>query len=393
MLRGLLIAETRAPRPCPPKIFLSFVFQKKLREYFSGFFLAGLVFAAVLKFFRSFEKNLMLKIGINGYGRIGRNVHRLLIGNPNVKVVAINSRADTKMRTHLLKYDSLHGKIEANLACEGDKMLVNGEEVVNLSVKEPENIGWDKYDVDIVLESTGACKTSEMAKKHLQGGAKKVLVSAPMKDDTPTFVFGVNETELTDDIKIFSNASCTTNCIAPPLKIIAEEFGIENVFVTSIHSFTHSQNLLDNSGRDLRRARSAVQSVIPTTTGSIAATSHIIPELTGKIDGLAFRVPIATSSVCDVRLVLKKSTSAEELNNFFRQKMREPRLKDIIDVTDEELVSIDFKTNTKSSILDALLTKVMDGKYAQIMLWYDNEWGYAARLVDALESLAGFKGA
>ncbi len=333
----------------------------------------------------------MLKIGINGYGRIGRNVHRLLMNNPNVQVVAINTRADTKMRTHLLKYDSLHGKANAEISHEGDIITVNGQEVKNLSIKDAKDIPWGELGVDVVLESTGRAKTHEIASEHLKGGAKKVLVSAPMKDNTPTFVFGVNEEGITDDLKVISNASCTTNCIAPVLKIIGEEYGIENVFITSIHSFTHSQNLLDNSGRDLRRARSAVQSVIPTTTGSIKATAKIIPELEGKIDGLAFRVPIATSSVCDVRLVLNKETTEEELNNFISRKKEEASLKNIIDTTDEELVSIDFKTNTHSSILDTSLTKVMDGKYVQLMLWYDNEWGYAARLVDVLNKLASFK--
>jgi glyceraldehyde 3-phosphate dehydrogenase len=333
----------------------------------------------------------MLKVAINGYGRIGRNVHRLLVNNSKIEVVATNSRADTKMRAHLLQHDSLHGHLDAKVEAKGDYMLVSGQKVQNYSIKDPEDLPWQELAVDVVLESSGSARTADIAGRHLTGGAKKVLVSAPMKDDTPTFVFGVNEDEITPDLKILSNASCTTNCIAPPLKIILEAFGALNVFVTSIHSFTHSQNLLDNSGRDLRRARSAVQSVIPTTTGSIKATSQIIPELDGKIDGLAFRVPIATSSVCDLRLVLEKSTTAEELNDLFRQKHQEPELKSIIDVSEEELVSIDYKTNTHSSILDTLLTKVVDGKYAQLMLWYDNEWGYAARIVDMLEKLADFE--
>jgi glyceraldehyde 3-phosphate dehydrogenase len=332
----------------------------------------------------------MLKIGINGYGRIGRNVHRLLINNPNVQVVAINSRADSKMRAHLLKYDSLHGKIDADISRDKNSICVNGNEIANIAIKNPEEIPWKSYEVDVVLESTGKARMKSLAQKHLKGGAKKVLVSAPMKDDTPTFVFGVNENEITADINVLSNASCTTNCIAPTLKILLDNYGIDNVFVTSIHSFTHSQNLLDNSGRDLRRARSAVQSVIPTTTGSIRATGSILPELKGKIDGLAFRVPIATSSVCDIRLVLKKNTNEKELISLIKNKSQEPRLKKIIDVCEEELVSIDFKTNTHSAILDALSTKVVEGKYVQILLWYDNEWGYAARLVDMLEKLAKF---
>ncbi|MCT4592565.1 MAG: glyceraldehyde-3-phosphate dehydrogenase [Candidatus Gracilibacteria bacterium] len=333
----------------------------------------------------------MLKVGINGYGRIGRNVHRLLLDNPNIEVVAINSRADAQMRSHLLKYDSLHGRLENKISYKENSLFVDGKEIKNLAIKEASEIPWGKLGVDVVLESTGSAKTYDLASRHLEGGAKKVLVTAPMKDDTPTFVFGVNEDRLSPELNVVSNASCTTNCIAPALKIIIEEYGIKNAFATSLHSFTHSQNLLDNSGRDLRRARSAVQSLIPTTTGSIKATSKIIPELSGKLDGLAFRVPIATSSVCDVRLVLEKEATTEEINELFRKRKEEPRLKGILDVCDEQLVSIDFKTNTSSSILDTELTKVIDGKYVQIMLWYDNEWGYAARLVDILKKLESFQ--
>jgi len=331
----------------------------------------------------------MLKIGINGYGRIGRNVHRMLINNKKVKIVAINSRSSAQMRAHLLKYDSLHGKINSQIEVKNDLIVVNGEEIKNLKIKDPIDIPWKECGVDVVLEATGQAKTSDIASQHLaQGGVKKVLVSAPMKDNTPTFVFGVNEEKITSDLKVMSNASCTTNCIAPILKILDENFTLQNAFVTSIHSFTSSQNLLDNSSRDLRRARSAVQSVIPTTTGSIKATGKILPNLAGKIDGLAFRVPIATSSVCDLRLVFAEKTSVEELNNLIKQKSQKENLSKIIDVCSEELVSIDFKTNTKSCILDTLSTKVIDGKFAQILLWYDNEWGYAARIVDFLELLA-----
>ncbi len=327
----------------------------------------------------------MLRVAINGYGRIGRNVHRLLLGNPNIEIVAINSRSDAVMRAHLFKYDSLHGKVENTVKVKNENMYVDGKEIKILSIKNKKDLPWEELKVDIVLEATGKAKTYEIAAEHLEAGAKKVLVTAPMKDDTPTFVFGINEEKLTDDLKVISNASCTTNCIAPVLKIIDEKYGIDNVFVSSIHSFTHSQNLLDNSGRDLRRSRSAVQSVIPTTTGSIKATSQLLPSLKGKIDGLAYRVPIATSSVCDIIMSLNNKTTAEEINEFIRAKTKEKKLNKIVDVCDEPLVSIDFKTNTHSSILDTLTTKVLQGKHAQILLWYDNEWGYAARLVDMLE--------
>lgn len=329
----------------------------------------------------------MFKIGISGYGRIGRNVHRMFLNHPEIEVVAINSRADAVMRAHLLKYDTLHGTINNEITSKKNWVIVDGKKVASLSVKNPEDVNWDEYGVDLVLEASGLHKIKENSEGHLGGSVENVLVSAPMKDDTPTFVFGVNEEEIDAKISVMSNASCTTNCIAPILKILSEEYGIDNGFVTSIHSFTHSQNLLDNSGRDLRRARSTTENIIPTTTGSIRAVANILPELQGKIDGLAFRVPTPTVSICDVRLVLQKETSADDLNEFMRKKAKTKRYDKIIDVCDLPLVSADFITNSHSSILDAELTKVIDGKYAQIQLWYDNEWGYASRLVDFIERI------
>jgi glyceraldehyde 3-phosphate dehydrogenase len=241
----------------------------------------------------------------------------------------------------------------------------------------------------VVVETTGKTKNQQIAQEHLRAGAKKVLVSAPMKDNTPTFVFGVNDEEILNEYTVMSNASCTTNCIAPPLKVLNDAIGIENAFISSLHSFTHSQNLLDNTGTDLRRARSAVQSIIPTTSGAMTTISKIIPSLEGKVDGLAYRVPIATSSVCDIRFVFSRETSKEELNMLIREAAKMQKMKGILDVCDEELVSIDFKTNPHSSILDSSLTKV-HGKYAQMLFWYDNEWGYVARLLDFLKRIASF---
>lgn len=330
----------------------------------------------------------MLKIGLNGYGRIGRNVHRIVLGHPDIEVIGINARSeDNKMRAHLLKYDSLHGKIPNEVKPNGDKITVDGKDVRCFAIKDASEIPWGDLGVDLVLECTGKAKTYDIASRHLAGGVKKVLVSAPMKDDTPTFVIGVNEKDVKPEYNVVSNASCTTNCIAPPLKLIHEKWGILNASVSSIHSFTHSQNLLDNSGRDLRRCRSAVQSVIPTTTGAVKATAKIIPELAGKLDGMAYRVPIATSSVCDIVLHLEKETSEKELNDFFRGIAKDPYYDPIIDVCDEPLVSIDFKTNPHSSIIDTQLTKVTDGRYVKLLAWYDNEWGYACRLVDMMELL------
>ena len=331
----------------------------------------------------------MLKIGLNGYGRIGRNVHRITLSHPDIEVVAINARSeDNQMRAHLLKYDSLHGNIENDVKFGENKIIVDGKDVQCFAIKDASEVPWNEVGVDIVLECTGKARKYDIASRHLKGGVKKVLVSAPMKDDTPTFVIGVNEKDIKPDIKVLSNASCTTNCIAPPIKLIHEKWGILNASVSSIHSFTHSQNLLDNSGRDLRRCRSAVQSVIPTTTGAVRATAKIIPELQGKLDGMAYRVPIATSSVCDIVLHLEKKVTEDEINDFFRKIARDPYYEPIIDVCDEPLVSIDFKTNPHSGIIDTQLTKVVDDRYLKLIVWYDNEWGYACRLVDMFEILS-----
>jgi glyceraldehyde 3-phosphate dehydrogenase len=334
----------------------------------------------------------MLKIGLNGYGRIGRNVHRILLGHPDIEVAAINARSeDNQMRAHLLKYDSLHGKVPNEIAFDDKNLIVDGKKIRCFSIKDASEIPWSEVKVDLVLECTGKAKTYDIAARHLAGGVKKVLVSAPMKDNTPTFVIGVNEKDLKADIKVLSNASCTTNCIAPPLKLIHEKWGIRNASVSSIHSFTHSQNLLDNSGGDLRRCRSAVQSVIPTTTGAVKATAQVIPSLKGKMDGVAYRVPIATSSICDIVLHLEKPTTKEEINEYFRGIAKNKYFDPIIDVSDEPLVSIDYKTNPHSCILDLELTQITgDGTYVKLFAWYDNEWGYACRLVNMMEILSKF---
>jgi glyceraldehyde 3-phosphate dehydrogenase len=329
----------------------------------------------------------MLKIGLNGYGRIGRIVHRLSLTDPNFEVVAINARSeDAKMRAHLLKYDSVHGGIKDDIHANGDndKIVINGKEVKCIAIKDASEIPWSDYGVDIVLECTGKAKKYDIASRHLVGGAKKVLVSAPMKDDTPTYVMGVNEKNLKPEDNVVSNASCTTNCIAPPIKLIQEKWGIETACVSSIHSFTHSQNLLDNSNRDLRRARSATMSVIPTTTGAVKATAKIIPELQGKLDGMAYRVPIATSSVCDVVLQLEKPITKDEFNDYFRGIARDSYYETLIDYCDDPLVSIDFKTNPHSCIVDTELTQVLGERTLKTLLWYDNEWGYACRLMDMM---------
>lgn len=329
----------------------------------------------------------MIKVGLNGYGRIGRIVHRILLQRKNgIEVVAINARSeDNKMRAHLLKYDSLHGNLTNDISNNDANIIIDGKEVKCFAIKDASEIPWQEKEVNLVLECTGKAKTYDIASRHLEGGVEKVLVSAPMKDDTPTFVIGVNEKDLKPEYKVISNASCTTNCIAPIIKLLHENWGVLNASVSSIHSFTHSQNLLDNAGRDLRRTRSAVQSVIPTTTGAIKATAKIIPALKGKLDGMAYRVPIATSSVCDIVCHLEKATTKEEINDFYRKIARDPYFEPIIDYCDDPLVSIDFKSNPHSGILDTELTQVTDGHYAKLVVWYDNEWGYACRLVDMME--------
>lgn len=339
---------------------------------------------------------MSIRVAIQGYGRIGRMLHRQLIENPieGIEIIAVNARStDSKTRSHLLKYDSLHGKVSRKISFDDDHIIVDGKKVKSLQIPKISGNVWGDLDIDVVLETTGIVRTTEAAQIHLNAGAKKVLVSAPMKDDTKMFVFGVNDEDITNDLEVMSNASCTTNCIAPPMKVLHEQFGIEDAVVTSLHSFTHSQNLLDNAaGSDLRRARSAVQSIIPTTSGAMKAISKVIPSLEGKVDGLAIRVPIATSSLCDIRFTFEKEVTAKELNNSIRNAIAsDEKYKNVLSVTDEELVSIDFKTDVHSSILDSSLTKT-HGKHAQMFFWYDNEWGYVARLIDFLTRLRDLKG-
>lgn len=327
-----------------------------------------------------------MKIALNGYGRIGRIVHRLVLGHPEIEVVAINARSeDPRMRAHLLTYDSIHGKLMADVRHENGGIVVNGKKVHCLSVKEASEIPWKKYGVDLVLECTGKAKTYEMGAKHLTAGAKKVLVSAPMKDDTPTFVIGVNEKELKAEHHVVSNASCTTNCVALPLKLVHDQWGLDYASISSIHAVTHSQNLLDNSGRDLRRSRSALMSIIPTTTGAASVVTKIMPYLEGKLDGIAYRVPILNSSIAEITIHASKKVTRDEVNDFFRKTARDPYYDRVLDVVEDPLVSIDFKGNPHSAILDLELTQVTAGRYLKLFAWYDNEWGYACRLVDMMQ--------
>ncbi len=329
----------------------------------------------------------MLRVAINGYGRIGRNVHRQFVEmyGDQVEVVAINASSDAEMRAYLLKYDSLHGRIDADVKVEGANIVVNGKTVRVVKEREPGKCPWKELNVDVVIESTGHFDTKEGAEAHLTAGAKRVIVTAPMKDKTPTFVMGVNDDALTKDMHIISNASCTTNCIAPVIKVIDATFGVQNLLVSSVHAFTATQNLLDNKPKEageLRRARAATLSMIPTKTGAVKACADIFPHLKGKMDGMAFRVPVPTVSCAYMAFSLKKEASVEAIHAALETAAKTPQMMGILSISHDQCVSIDFQTDPHSSIIDAPSTKVIDGKTAQILSWYDNEWGYAMRVTE-----------
>lgn len=327
----------------------------------------------------------MLRVAINGYGRIGRLVHRQFIQrfSESVEVVAINASSDVEMRAYLLKYDSLHHKLAADISIDGEDMMVNGKRVKVVKERDPAKCPWKELKVDIVVESTGNFDTTEEVSGHLAAGAKRVIVTAPMKDDTPTFVKGVNDQDLTKDMTIISNASCTTNCIAPVIMLMDKFYGIEFLLVSSVHAFTATQNLLDNKAKEhgeLRRARAATLSMIPTKTGAVKACAKIFPHLQGKIDGMAFRVPVPTVSCAYMAFTLQKETTVDAIHAHFKEAAASLHLKDILEVSEDQCVSIDFQTDPHSSIIDAPSTKVIGGRAVQLLSWYDNEWGYAMRV-------------
>lgn len=325
----------------------------------------------------------LVRVAINGYGRIGRNFHRQTLEMDDVKVVAINSRAGADSHAHLLKYDSLYGKCDADIQVVGDDLEVNGEMVKVFRQKNISDIDWGMVDVDVVIEATGRFTNYADAEAHLKSGAKRVLITAPCKDDAvTTIVMGVNDADNDPkQNKIFSNASCTTNCLAPMLKVLHQEFGVESAFVNTIHAFTNTQNLLDNSNSDFRRARATTESLIPTTTGAMKAIGKVIPDLSGKIDGMAVRVPLPTVSMIDLAANLQKEVTVEELNQVFKQ-YADNDLKGVMGFSLEPLVSVDYRGDTHSAIIDGLSTKVLSGNHVKVVAWYDNEWGYCARVVD-----------
>jgi glyceraldehyde 3-phosphate dehydrogenase len=327
---------------------------------------------------------MAVRVGINGFGRIGRNIMRAAMGNNGVDFVAVNDLTNAATLAHLLKYDSVLGNLDADVKATADGIAVNGEEFKVLSVKDPAQLPWKDLGVDVVFESTGLFTNREGAAKHLQAGAKKVIITAPAKSPDVTIVLGVNE-QTYDPAKhhLISNASCTTNCLAPIAKVVHECFGLRKGWMTTVHSYTNDQQLLDLPHKDLRRARAAALSIIPTTTGAATAVGEVLPELKGRLDGFALRVPTPNVSVVDLNAVVEKKTTAEAVNAAFRDAAN-GKLKGILAYSEEELVSVDFKGNSHSSIVDAPYTNVMDGDFVKVVSWYDNEWGYSNRCVDLL---------
>lgn len=333
----------------------------------------------------------MTKIGINGFGRIGRLVLRAinLYQRGKMEVAAVNDLTDTKTNAHLLKWDTSYGRYPGEVAAGDNAIIVDGQEVKVISERDPAKIPWQDYGVDIVIESTGLFTDATKAKAHLNGGARKVLISAPARNEDITIVLGVNEERYDpSQHNIISNASCTTNCIAPVVKVMHQSFGIDKGFMTTIHAYTNDQRILDMFHRDLRRARAAAVNIIPTTTGAARAVGLVIPELEGRLHGLAFRVPVATVSVVDFVADLKQEVSVEEVNRAFQAAAEGP-LSGILEFCVEELVSTDFKGNPASSIVDAPGTMVIAGNMVKVLAWYDNEWGYSCRLADLAGYIAG----
>ena len=325
---------------------------------------------------------MAVKVGINGFGRIGRNFFRAAYKDPALEIVAVNDITDAKTLAHLLKYDSVHGRFDEEVEVADGALVVAGKKVQVLAAKDPAELPWGKLGVEIVIESTGKFTEREGAEKHLAAGAKRVLISAPAKNPDATFVMGVNEKTF-DPAKhrIISNASCTTNCLAPVAKVLLDSFGIDRGLMTTIHAYTNDQRILDFPHKDLRRARAAAVSMIPTTTGAAKAVALVIPELKGKLDGMAIRVPTANVSVVDLTVELSKEASAEAVNAAVKKAADGP-LKGIIRYVDEPLVSVDFNHSAYSSEFDALSTKAIGGKMVKVLAWYDNEWGYSCRLLD-----------
>ena len=331
---------------------------------------------------------MAIRVGINGFGRIGRNILRAALHDKDLDFVAVNDITDARTLAHLLKYDSILGNLPEDVRAEGDAIHVAGRSIKVLAVRDPGQLPWKSLDVEYVVESTGLFTDAEKARAHTLAGARKVIISAPAKGEDITIVMGVNDDRY-DPKKhtIVSNASCTTNCLGPIAKVLQDRFGIVKGQMTTVHSYTNDQKILDLPHKDLRRARAAAVSMIPTSTGAAKAIYLAIPELKGKLDGIAIRVPTPNVSLVDLTVELGKNATAEDINGAFRQAAAGP-MKGILDVTDEELVSVDFRGNPHSSVVDAPLTKVVDGNLAKVFSWYDNEWGFSNRMKDLIRYMA-----
>lgn len=325
------------------------------------------------------------KVGINGFGRIGRGIVRAGIDNPEIDFVAVNDVTDAKTLAHLLKYDSIFGILDKDVGATSDSIIVGGKEIKVLKVKDPQELPWKELGVEVVVESTGIFTDRESASKHIQSGAKKVIISAPAKNEDITIVLGVNEDKYNlETHHIISNASCTTNCLGPVVKILLDNFGVKHGLMTTIHSYTNDQKILDLPHKDLRRARAAALSMIPTTTGAAKAIGLVIPELKGKMHGIAIRVPTPDVSLVDLVVEVEKNVTAEEVNSAFKE-AASGKLSKYLEYCEVPLVSSDFKGNPKSAIFDPEYTTVINNNLVKILAWYDNEWGYSCRMVDLIE--------
>ncbi|HET9870179.1 MAG TPA: type I glyceraldehyde-3-phosphate dehydrogenase [bacterium] len=335
---------------------------------------------------------MAIKVGINGFGRIGRNVYRAAMGNPNIEIVAVNDLTDSKTLAHLLKYDSVLGNLHADIKAAEGAILVNGKEIKVFSQRDPAQIPWGTVGAEFIVESTGFFTDKEKAKAHLRDSVKKVIISAPATNEDITIVLGVNEDKYDPKAHhVVSNASCTTNCLAPFAKVLHEKFGIVKGLMTTIHSFTNDQVTLDFPHKDLRRARAASLNMIPTSTGAAKAIGLVMPEMKGKLDGLSIRVPTPVVSVVDLVAEVSKTVTKEDVNNALKEAAKSAKLDRYLDVTEEPLVSMDFKGNPHSSIVDAQSTYVTGGNMVKVLSWYDNEWGYSNRVVDLVEYMASKK--
>jgi glyceraldehyde 3-phosphate dehydrogenase len=328
-----------------------------------------------------------MKIGINGFGRIGRLAFRAAIDRPNVEIVGINDLVEPDYMAYMLKYDSTHGQFKGTIAVEGGHLVVNGKTIRVTAEKDPANLKWNEVGAEVIIESTGLFLTQESAQKHIDAGAKKVVMSAPAKDDTPTFVMGVNHKQLKADQHIVSNASCTTNCLAPIAKVLNDKFGIEEGLMSTIHAVTATQKTVDGpSAKDWRGGRGAYQNIIPSSTGAAKAVGLVLPELKGKLTGMSFRVPVADVSVVDLTVRLKNPATYEDVKAAMKE-ASEGELKGILGYTEDEVVSEDFKGDARTSIFDAKAGIALNNNFVKVVSWYDNEWGYSNKIIDLVEEI------